>query len=177
MLASDDLIGTTVMSIASFVDSRCDVAWYAICDATNTNTGEVELKFTLQPAAPALSLEVLAAPAPPKLCLVVCVVEARGLLAADSSGTSDPYVTLELTSDCVGKILEETGSGGRAGMMSGWKPVCVCVCVRVCICMCVCERERERERERVCVCVCIGVCVCVCMRMCVAWLDVLWVAV
>ena len=58
---------------------------------------------------------------------------------------------------------------------------CLAVCVLLCVCACVSVSECMRMSVCVCVCMseCMRMCVCVCMRVCVYYMDVLfvWLAV
>ena len=109
LLASDDLIGQFCLPLASLQtvsetstanidDSGSGFAWHALHDELGEPAGEIQIKLELMPLIPPPTMLELARRALPQLnlALVVYVVEACGLFAADSSGTSDPYLSLDL---------------------------------------------------------------------------------
>ena len=109
LLASDDLIGQFFLPLASLQtvyetsaanieDSGAGFGWHTLHDELGEPTGEIQIKIELMPPIPPPTMLELAKRSLPQLnlALVVYVVEACGLFAADSGGTSDPYLSLDL---------------------------------------------------------------------------------
>jgi len=118
LLSSDDLIGQISIPLLTLSEPESPTAqatWHTLCDTSGSSAGEVLLEFELAPPVQPAPLALKATPREPRLNLVVYLVQARGLLAADIGGTSDPYATLELTCDYLEKLGDSSADHGRRG--------------------------------------------------------------
>ena len=118
LIGSDDLIGQVSMSLHSLTEPNflsTPAEWLTILGSSGSSAGEVLLGFQLPPPLPPVPLSLMTERRAPRLRLIVYLVEARGLLAADMGGTSDPYATLELGCDYLDRLGDASVNNGRTG--------------------------------------------------------------
>ncbi len=118
LLSSDDLIGQISIPLLTLTEPKSPTAqatWYTLSDTSGSSAGEVLLGFEMAPPAHPTPFSLKATFCAPRLSLVVYLVEARGLLAADIGGTSDPYATLELKCDYLENPGDSATDIGRRG--------------------------------------------------------------